>query len=150
MAPPGKRPVTPFIMPRERQARSICGLPSGVFQSTLPRRERPLKLRRGDNYGCFNPRSHAGSDQTDLGNGHREYVSIHAPTQGATELVDARKELIVFQSTLPRRERRDIEQRPYSTACFNPRSHAGSDHECGEKFETYEGFNPRSHAGSDR
>ena len=56
-----------------------------IFQSTLPRRERPLLLillRDGEH---FNPRSHEGSDCT---NSVPFFVylciSIHAPARGAT------------------------------------------------------------------
>ena len=54
------------------------------FQSTLPRGERRDKRNKTTLHTCFNPRSHVGSDvlwhcvPTD------EYVSIHAPTWGAT------------------------------------------------------------------
>ena len=119
----------------------------------------------------FNPRSHAGSDSIYIRDSIYVRVSIHAPTQGATQH--------------PRGK-----ARIYS---FNPRSHAGSDRWCaasgciapvsihaptqgatikghydvvaikfqstlprrerqtalGTIHQTYS-FNPRSHAGSDR
>ena len=78
----------------------------GLFQSTLPRGERPdgdmLKKRqmkfqstlprgeRLEGIGVavvpegFNPRSHAGSDIIDLELVTVTRVSIHAPTRGAT------------------------------------------------------------------
>ena len=63
--------------------------------------------RRGlHTFACFNPRSHVGSDP---------YVAM-------TE--DGRK---VFQSTLPRGERRIISTSLFIERCFNPRSHVGSD-----------------------
>ena len=56
-----------------------------IFQSTLPRRERPDTLE-----AVFRP----------------VYISIHAPAKGATMIIrySFRWELL-FQSTLPRRER---------------------------------------------
>ena len=55
----------------------------------------------------FNPRSREGSD---AGAGHRDAcesdISIHAPAKGATTKAIARCGLRIFQSTLPRRERR--------------------------------------------
>ena len=87
---------------------SIFRLQFKKFQSTLPRRERPddqKSLVR--TYTNFNPRSHKGSD-------HGIMValvffcniSIHAPTKGATVTVCAPESWrIVFQSTLPQRER---------------------------------------------
>ena len=57
-------------------------------------------------YKCFNPRSHAGSDEA----------------KNAIEAYAAE-----FQSTLPRRERRPRALAHTSHWRFNPRSHAGSD-----------------------
>ena len=57
---------------------------NNMFQSTLPRRERPQKASEGTSPPCFNPRSREGSD----GQGK------------LSDKLDA-----VFQSTLPRRER---------------------------------------------
>ena len=78
-----------------------------IFQSTLPRRERPLLLillRDGEH---FNPRSHEGSDCT---NSVPFFVylciSIHAPARGATVLLRSHSfDCVLFQSTLPREER---------------------------------------------
>ena len=67
-------------------SRSICSsLSKRTFQSTLPRRER--RRRSGDGPGSvsgFNPRSHEGSDHAPWCPPCRFYVSIHAPTKGAT------------------------------------------------------------------
>ena len=99
----------------------------------------------------FNPRSHEGSDLPHPGFAYPAKISIHAPTRGATiSMISLQKvwqnfnprshegsdALIrstpaatsVFQSTLPRGERRG---RPLTT------------------FTTYWNFNPRSHEGSD-
>ena len=56
--------------------------------------------------GRFNPRSREGSDDAEEG------------TYG---------KLYVFQSTLPRRERRYPDLRGSLFCCFNPRSREGSD-----------------------
>ena len=56
-----------------------------IFQSTLPRGERPSAERLGGVLWDFNPRSHEGSDL--LWSGYRTKlrdISIHAPTRGAT------------------------------------------------------------------
>ena len=79
----------------------------GKFQSTLPQGERRrwvLSYRR--NNRNFNPRSHKGSDHSDTITIFNFYISIHAPTRGAT--------------AVPWR------YRPLD-AYFNPRSHKGSD-----------------------
>ena len=102
---------------------------SRLFQSTLPRRERPYPyclFGRGCRFQSTLPRRER----------HRRilctvcilYISIHAPTQGATN--SARPAL----------------------RCgfyFNPRSHAGSDQRVDHVKRAGADFNPRSHAGSD-
>ena len=55
-------------------------------------------------------------------------ISIHAPTRGATALVNAWFSVDGFQSTLPREERRTRSYQLRSTPkYFNPRSHERSD-----------------------
>jgi len=117
-------------LPRvERPLYSADYLASNLFQSTLPRGERPGEFAFSIADSCFNPRSHAGSD------------SVCSNIKIVKEL---------FQSTLPRGERlRFSPATSPSVPCFNPRSHAGSDlsvciHRCRLSC-----FNPRSHAGSD-
>ena len=57
----------------------------GVFQSTLPRGERPASLQEDWGSSNFNPRSHEGSDENWLDIlGELKIISIHAPTRGAT------------------------------------------------------------------
>ena len=98
----------------------------------------------------FNPRSHEGSDTAQADKQNKwNAVSIHAPTKGATYIeeilpndtvvsihaptkgathVDIHLNCIVgFQSTLPRRERRQGIKLGVRPVCFNPRSHEGSD-----------------------
>ena len=77
-----------------------------MFQSTLPRRERLFVWARikGD-----------------------DGVSIHAPTKGATCIIIISLFISLFQSTLPRRERQINKGACNVYACFNPRSHEGSD-----------------------
>ena len=71
----------------------------------------------------FNPRSREGSDIVQaLAYAFHMDISIHAPARGASCLLQP-----VFQSTLPRGERRFCLKsalRPYD---FNPRSREGSD-----------------------
>ena len=79
--------------------------------------------------GGFNPRSHEGSD------------APYLPSWCSST---------PFQSTLPRRERRQNTSRGHmGISGFNPRSHEGSDH-ISPAYARYMGsFNPRSHEGSD-
>ena len=58
------------------------------FQSTLPREERPRTAKkRAESLKNFNPRSHERSDPRGNTNWDRSYISIHAPTRGATQIV---------------------------------------------------------------
>ena len=118
-----------------------------MFQSTRPRRAR-LNL---------------------LLNLSPALVSIHAPTQGATDTELFKKAMGLFQSTRPRRARQirvvgrylryvsihaptqgatSIAVVVKSTRCFNPRAHAGRDMPCVFIASGF-GFNPRAHAGRD-
>ena len=75
------------------------------FQSTLPHGERPYCASFPLCDPGFNPRSHMGSDLTELDALAREAVSIHAPTWGATNLLSILISHRLFQSTLPHGER---------------------------------------------
>ena len=108
-------------------------------------------IRLLNTHTYFNPRSHEGSDGSlDL---YYNYllISIHAPTRGATFTRIVHYFHYLFQSTLPRGERR------YSPGTvhrqwhyFNPRSHEGSDvQKLVDKLSDITDFNPRSHEGSD-
>jgi len=81
--------------------------PLALFQSTRPRRARLLVTKWLKNFPIrFNPRAHAGRDNSKHYIKYYCYVSIHAPTQGATH-PDLNK---------------------ISHDCrFNPRAHAGRD-----------------------
>ena len=78
-----------------------------VFQSTLPREERRLQnTRYPPPVLYFNPRSHERSDGKEVKKMKSAiYISIHAPTRGATLL----------------------KQTIYKVMDFNPRSHERSD-----------------------
>ena len=115
----------------------LMGYGEIVFQSTLPRGERPLLshlMCHLDMY--FNPRSREGSDFKDLLASFEQDISIHAPARGATKFTRCITILkpdfnprsregsdnvlcfflvksIRFQSTLPRGERR------FTQKCFN-------------------------------
>ena len=116
-----------------------------LFQSTLPHGERPMAIEVSSIVSCFNPRSHMGSDATTdtvkltqkvsihaptwgatfLINHEQcnEYVSIHAPTWGATYNFDYLNGNSMFQSTLPHGERHSIKPRnvqSYSVSIHAP------------------------------
>ena len=153
---------------------SACLLLHNIFQSTLPREERLLIALLVNRCLHFNPRSHERSDnlrqverlinvgfQSTLPRDERldclckkiivDIISIHAPTRGATnpDLPDNENSK-VFQSTLPREERRlsDVQDALDETH-FNPRSHERSDtHSLTFQYSLLN-FNPRSHERSD-
>ena len=54
-------------------------------------------------------------------------ISIHAPAKGATIVTNKSYDRIIFQSTLPQRERRNIRSNTALSKYFNPRSRKGSD-----------------------
>ncbi len=113
---------------RERQMRTYLFAALTRFQSTLPRRERPLPA----NFNIF-----------------IECISIHAPAKGATDVAIHDPAGVQFQSTLPRRERQgasgmtDGELRFQSTLPRRERLFPG----CFPVLWLY--FNPRSREGSD-
>ena len=79
----------------------------GQFQSTLPRGERQTWRLCEILQRNLNPRSHEGSDgHSDLRERLKQYISIHAPTRGATTPSASTQDLPIN---------------------FNPRSHEGSD-----------------------
>ena len=108
--------------------KSISSLILSKFQSTLPRGERP-----SGSWFSFTPIQF----QSTLPRGERRfislqfnifrYISIHAPTRGATKSLNELKRQCIFQSTLPRGERRRSSAHNWDICNFNPRSHEGSD-----------------------
>ena len=93
---------------RERPIQGILNALKGMFQSTLPRRERHIFFVSESKVNCFNPRSREGSDG-------RNYPKISYAVWFQSTLPRRERPLNhfpilmfhVFQSTLPRRERRD-------------------------------------------
>ena len=120
-------------LPREeRPRRRALDRQLFVFQSTLPREERQKCRVWLNNQRNFNPRSHERSDNnTQLFQPNKwisihaptrgatfsrasnvvlNSISIHAPTRGATHAVYFFHTLQIFQSTLPREERRTTQK----------------------------------------
>ena len=65
----------------------------GIFQSTLPRGERPTSYPDCQRDRNFNPRSHAGSDYYFHFTILSLDISIHAPTRGATIKINCYNDL---------------------------------------------------------
>ena len=124
---------------------------SQVFQSTLPRRERPCKGRgtsAGSTFQSTLPRRERLSKSRliwDLMN-----ISIHAPTKGATNLrniIIRFPKISIHAPTKGATEK--TSPRGSGTIHFNPRSHEGSDFGQYRLSPVLDDFNPRSHEGSD-
>ena len=74
-----------------------------MFQSTRPRGARQYISPWVLSWSCFNPRAHAGRDtKSGLLTSRPEFVSIHAPTRGATTSPAGKTSPAGFQSTRPR------------------------------------------------
>ena len=122
-----------------------------VFQSTLPRGERLAILRSSTNgtvvsihapaWGAtrdkelcghandrFNPRSRVGSDR-DARSASPCRACFNPRSRVGSDRMHRRRQtkLKMFQSTLPRGERRIVENRVFVRCSFNPRSRVGSD-----------------------
>ncbi len=80
-----------------------------LFQSTLPREERRWLYCSDCRLYNFNPRSHERSDDITIKWFGIGVISIHAPTRGATLQLILLSLVILFQSTLPREERRCLD-----------------------------------------
>ena len=99
-----------------------------LFQSTLPREERPLSNELKSSIRYFNPRSHERSDVKFLHGDGFVLISIHAPTRGATRLLAIIHQLLFISIHAPTRGATyhyRFNAIPYTY--FNPRSHERSD-----------------------
>ena len=108
----------------------VVRLAAKKFQSTLPRRERPnasVICRISFSISIHAPAKGATKQRPRAPTKYA--ISIHAPAKGATFHIHLCNPLAyVFQSTLPRRERRDgCKNICMSERDFNPRSREGSD-----------------------
>lgn len=69
-----------------------------IFQSTLPRRERPTAAGSLLLPFDFNPRSRKGSDNISALKILKQIISIHAPAKGATAILHKK---FVYFYTIP-------------------------------------------------
>ena len=120
----------------------------------------------------FNPRTHMGCDEMKRYELYCRYVSIHAPTWGATfpltcsflwSLVSIHAPTWGATLCYPVSELNTTvsihaptwgatsltEQLTNVILCFNPRTHMGCDYTCGYSVPQTIGFNPRTHMGCD-
>ena len=99
----------------------------------------------------FNPRSREGSDPGLCAwSGCSVYFNPRSREGSDLEQPQPRAPQVLFQSTLPRRERRGGKGHFWRYYChFNPRSREGSDEYLLSKWGNPFYFNPRSREGSD-
>ena len=113
---------------RERPVSTKFACSSIRFQSTLPRRERPSRLQYVPISFRFQSTLPRRERPKPCISKLSIWISIHAPAKGATmERLEIMMMILKFQSTLPRRER--LIWRPTIGVImdFNPRSREGSD-----------------------
>ena len=97
----------------------------------------------------FNPRSYKRSDFIFLFSFCVAYISIHAPTRGATTWYLRIMPWFPFQSTLLQEERPHSRQGFRKGRNFNPRSYKRSDVPKFGQIRNFYDFNPRSYKRSD-
>ena len=111
---------------------ATTNLSSYLFQSTLPRRERPSRHFLSSFHPIISIHAPAKGATPCSPAGRRPvYISIHAPAKGATPRLRRACKHPLFQSTLPRRERPPTGNPSAGKSTnFNPRSREGSDGVC--------------------
>ena len=125
--------VKQYFNPRSREGSDETALLMLLrirpFQSTLPRRERLLSTTVSD--GMYYISIHAPAKGATRFRSPPAAgvltISIHAPAKGATPHFRKLIRVLLFQSTLPRRERRVPCVYRLPLEHFNPRSREGSD-----------------------
>ena len=82
--PYGAKDISIHAPARGATGKTLCYLIYQIFQSTLPREERPISPRMFPNAFYFNPRSRERSDCNFVNLEIKLFISIHAPARGAT------------------------------------------------------------------
>ena len=126
-----RRIITANFNPRSREGSDLSSFtaapPASISIHAPAKGATQGGYTNGSFHKNFNPRSREGSD-FDRKHLSRYYtISIHAPAKGATKPFHPFRVLRIFQSTLPRRERRYNQSKGGLIRYFNPRSREGSD-----------------------
>ena len=137
-------------LPREERPylKSLSSF-SRLFQSTLPREERLRADRVFKTLLYFNPRSHERSDDSTYKLDGLSYISIHAPTRGATKSQALKVMRFGFQSTLPREERHNLTPEVMQWKSFQSTLPREERLKQWRVLKRHYNFNPRSHERSD-
>ena len=129
----------------------LMAVPHSQFQSTLPRRERPVPLETASSWLPFQStlprRERRCSDSFTL----KQLFNFNPRSREGSDFHLHQKfpDSVRFQSTLPRRERLKPMQKARFYDNFNPRSREGSDQISSTLLLFHHNFNPRSREGSD-
>ena len=121
-----------------------------IFQSTLPREERQLFVAVKVWYPIFQSTLPREERLCSRNNIDFNFISIHAPTRGATDKINIFDYYYLISIHAPTRGATiAVDGEPLQSTHFNPRSHERSDtnQTTGTKQIIY--FNPRSHERSD-
>ena len=98
----------------------------------------------------FNPRTHTGCDGFVQVNLSLAFVSIHAPTRGATVLLPLIRLLLSVSIHAPTRGATSPGKQSWRKhGSFNPRTHTGCDASANTSIRRVQSFNPRTHTGCD-
>ena len=126
--------------PRSREGSDylfmLMAVPHSQFQSTLPRRERPVPLETASSWLPFQStlprRERRCSDSFTL----KQLFNFNPRSREGSDFHLHQKfpDSVRFQSTLPRRERLKPMQKARFYDNFNPRSREGSDFHLHQKF----------------
>ena len=121
------------------------------FQSTPPRRRRRYRGQSAGKAKFFNPRLREGGDSDFFGKDITPHVfSIHASAKEATVMMmHYSLRNLRFQSTPPRRRRRDTFIKFSLFHFFNPRLREGGDNLKTGMWHCFTIFNPRLREGGD-
>ena len=121
------------------------------FQSTPPRRRRRYRGQSAGKAKFFNPRLREGGDSDFFGKDITPHVfSIHASAKEATVMMmHYSLRNLRFQSTPPRRRRRDTFIKFSLFHFFNPRLREGGDNAVNGFKGAFKVFNPRLREGGD-
>ena len=99
-----------------------------LFQSTLPRRERLVWHSFQPVSENFNPHSHEGSDVVCCTHSKTAHISIHTPTKGATRIRGRPVTTSIISIHTPTKGATESSSNAFGhDRHFNPHSHEGSD-----------------------
>ena len=134
----------------ERPYYTIVRIQVLQFQSTLPREERHITPEQWEQLKNFNTRSHERRDYDIRRDRHGGYISIHAPTRGATKIRCSLSGLGIISIHAPTRGATvfHFHYPLILSISIHAPTRGATSKRCRRKFQCNY-FNPRSHERSD-